>query len=85
MWQFVFLLFFISFCIFAGIMLHDSRTLRSGASFLFMMMCLAVFLFFTLSEYAQCTYGAYRSQKRTLIPLNWKLQVIVSHHVGAGN
>ena len=34
-------------------MLHDSRTLRSGASFLFMMMCLAVFLFFILSEYAE--------------------------------
>lgn len=53
MCQFAFLLFFTSFCIFAGIMLHDSRTLRSGASFLFMMMCMAVFLFFTLSEYAE--------------------------------
>ena len=53
MWQFAFLLFLVSVCIFAGIMLHDSRTLRSGASFLFMMMCLAMFLFFTLSEYAQ--------------------------------
>ena len=40
-------------CIFAAIMLHDSRTLRSGASFLFMMMCLAVLLFFILSEYAE--------------------------------
>ena len=53
MWQAAFLLFFVSFCIFAGIMLHDPRTLRSGASFLFMLMCLAVFLFFTLSEYAE--------------------------------
>ena len=53
MCQFAFLLFSTSFCIFAGIMLHDSRTLRSGASFLFMMVCLAVFLFFTLSEYAE--------------------------------
>ena len=34
-------------------MLHDSRTLRSGVSFLFMMMCLAFFLFFTLSEFAE--------------------------------
>ncbi len=32
-------------------MLHDSRTLRSGVSFLFMMMCLA--FFFTLSEFAE--------------------------------
>lgn len=48
-----FFVFFVSISVFAGIMLHDSRTLRSGASFLFMMMCLAVFLFFTLSEYAE--------------------------------
>ena len=48
-----FFVFFVSICVFAGIMLHESRTLRSGAAFLFMMMCLAVFLFFTLSEYAE--------------------------------
>ena len=48
-----FFVFFVSISVFAGIMLHDSRTLRSGASFLFMMMCLAVFLFFILSEYAE--------------------------------
>lgn len=48
-----FFVFFVSICVFVGIMLHESRTLRSGASFLFMMMCLAVFLFFTLSEYAE--------------------------------
>ena len=53
MWQFAFLIFFISSCIFAGIMLHDSRTLWSGASFLFMMICLAVFLFFTVSQYSE--------------------------------
>lgn len=53
MWQFSFLIFFISFSIFAGIMLHDSRTLWSGVSFLFMMTGLAVFLFFTISEYAK--------------------------------
>lgn len=53
MWQVTFLLFFVSVCIFAGIMLHDSRTLRSGASFLFMMLCLAVFQLFTLYEYAE--------------------------------
>lgn len=52
MWQFALLIFFISFCIFTGIMLHDSRTLWSGASFLFMMICLAVFLFFTVSHYS---------------------------------
>lgn len=53
MWQVAFLLFFVSVCIFAGIMLHDSRTLRSGASLFFMMMCLAVFLLLTLYEYAE--------------------------------
>ena len=53
MWQFAFLIFSISSCIFAGIMLHDSRTLWSGASFLFMMMCLVAFLFFTVSQYTE--------------------------------
>lgn len=50
MWQFAFLIFFISVCIFAGIMLHDSRTLWSGASFLLMMICLSVFLLFVLYQ-----------------------------------
>ncbi len=50
MWQFTFLIFFISVCIFAGIMLHDSRTLWSGASFLIMMVCLSVFLLFVLYQ-----------------------------------
>lgn len=53
MWQFAFLLLVVSLCIFAGIMLHDARTLLSGASLFFMMMCLAVFLLLTLYEYAQ--------------------------------
>ena len=53
MWQFALLIFFISFCIFTVIMLHDSRTLWSGASFLFMMICLAVCLFFTVSHYSE--------------------------------
>lgn len=46
-------IFIISSCIFAGIMLYDSRTLWSGVSFLFMMICLAVFLFFLVSQYAE--------------------------------
>lgn len=53
MWQFTLVIFIISFCIFAGIMLHDSRTLWSGVSFLFMMICLAVFLFFVVSQCAE--------------------------------
>lgn len=53
MWQAALLIFIISSCVFAGIMLHDSRTLWSGGSFLLMLVCLAVFLFFTLSEYAE--------------------------------
>ncbi len=52
MWQFAFFVFFVSVCIFAGIMLHDSRTLWSGASFLIMMMCLAIFLLFVLYKYS---------------------------------
>ena len=50
MWQFAFFLFFVSVCIFAGIMLYDSRTLWSGASFLFMMICLSIFLLFVLYQ-----------------------------------
>ena len=50
MWQFAFFVFFVSVCIFAGIMFHDSRTLWSGASFLIMMMCLAIFLLFVLYQ-----------------------------------
>ncbi len=53
MWQFAFLIFFISVCIFAGIMLNDSRTLWSGVSFLIMMICLAVFLVFVLYQYSE--------------------------------
>jgi len=52
MWQFAFFVFFVSVCIFAGIMLHDSRTLWSGVSFLIMMMCLAIFLLFVLYQYS---------------------------------
>ena len=33
-----------SICIFAWIMIHDPRTLWSGVSFFWMMVCLAVFL-----------------------------------------
>ena len=50
MWQFAIFVFFVSVCIFAGIMLYDSRTLWSGVSFLFMMICLSVFLLFVLYQ-----------------------------------
>ncbi len=53
MWQISFILFLIPFCIFARIMLCDPRTLWSGVSFFWMMTCLAVFLFFILSEYSE--------------------------------
>ena len=53
MWQISFILFLITFCIFARIMLCDPRTLWSGVSFFWMMTCLAVFLFFILSEYSE--------------------------------
>ncbi len=53
MWQFAFFVFFVSVCIFAGIMLHDSRTLWSGASFLIMMMRLAIFSLFALYKFSE--------------------------------
>lgn len=53
MWQFTFFIFFISFCIFAGIMAREPRTLWSGVSFFFMMICLSISLFFILSEYSR--------------------------------
>lgn len=53
MFQFAFFVFFISICIFAGIMLHDSRTLWSGASFLIMVVCLSVFLLLGLYQYSE--------------------------------
>ena len=53
MWQFAFFVFFVSVGIFAGIMLHDSRTLWSGISFLIIMMCLSVFLLFVLYQYSE--------------------------------
>lgn len=53
MWQFAFFVFYVSVGIFAGIMLHDSRTLWSGISFLIIMMCLSVFLLFVLYQYSE--------------------------------
>lgn len=53
MWQFTFFIFFISFCIFAGIMAREPRTLWSGVSFFFMMIYLSISLFFILSEYSR--------------------------------
>ena len=53
MCQFAFLLFFVSVCIFAGIMMHDARTLWSGASFLIMVVCLSVFLLMVLYQYSE--------------------------------
>ena len=53
MWQFTFFIFFILFCIFAGIMAREPRTLWSWVSFFFMMICLSISLFFILSEYSR--------------------------------
>ena len=53
MCQFAFFVFFVSVCIFAGIMLHDPRTLWSGASFLIMVVCLSVFLLLGLYQYSE--------------------------------
>ena len=53
MWQITFFLFAVSFCIFAGVMIHDSRTLWSGISFFWMMVCLAVAMLFLLAGYLE--------------------------------
>ncbi len=51
MWQISFFLVGISLCVFAGIMIHDPRTLWSGVSFFWMMVCLAIAMCFTLMSY----------------------------------
>lgn len=53
MWQISILFFLIPFLIFAGIMAHDPRTLWSGVTFFWMMICLAVSLFLILSHYSE--------------------------------
>lgn len=57
MWQISLIIFLSSFAIFTGIMLFEPRTLKIGVSFFFMMLCLALFSFFLLSEYADCLGG----------------------------
>lgn len=49
--QISFIIFLISFCIFAAIMAWEPRTLWSGFSFFQMMLCLMAFLFFLVSQY----------------------------------
>lgn len=53
MWLISFIIFFIPFCIFAGVMIHDSRTLWSGVSFFWVMICLCVSLFLMFSRYSE--------------------------------
>lgn len=53
MWKILLIIFLISFFIFFAIMLHDARTLWSGFSFFFMMICLALFLLFLLYHYSE--------------------------------
>lgn len=50
MWLFIFLLFFVPFCVFIRIMIHDPRSMWSGSSFFIMMICLAFALFFILTQ-----------------------------------
>lgn len=48
-----FILLLISFLAFAGIMAHDPRTLWSGFLFFWMLVCLAFFSFFLLTQYSE--------------------------------
>lgn len=52
MLQIAFFLLGASICVFAGIMIHDPRTLWSGAVLLWMLLCLAVTMFLLVQEYA---------------------------------
>ncbi len=51
MWQILIVLFGISLCIFAGVMVRDPRTLWSGVAFFWMMVCLAIAMFLVLARY----------------------------------
>ena len=68
MWQILMILFGISFCIFAGVMVRDPRTLWSGVNFFWMMVCLAVTMLFLL---AGCLdwLNAHRALRYLLIAL----------------
>ena len=57
MWQISVFLLGISLCIFLGVMAHDPRTLWSGVSFSWMLICAAVAMFFLLAEYADWLTG----------------------------
>lgn len=52
MWQITFFVFLLSFCIFIRIMVHEPRTLWSGGSFFWMMVCFAIAMFFLLASYS---------------------------------
>lgn len=51
MWRIALFLFLVALCIFVRIMIRDARTLWSGISFFWMMLCLAVLMLCMLSEY----------------------------------
>ena len=51
MWQILIVLFGISLCIFAGVMVREPRTLWSGVAFFWMMVCLAIAMFLVLARY----------------------------------
>ena len=53
MWQISFFIFLVLFCIFTRIMIFEPRTLWCGAAFFWTMVCLAVSIFFVLSQYSQ--------------------------------
>lgn len=52
-----FVLFLISFLSFMGIMVRDPRTLWSGFSFFWMLVCSALFMFFVISQYSDRIAG----------------------------
>lgn len=53
MWLISFIIFFIPFCVFTGVMIHDSRTLWSGVTFFWMLLCLSFSVFLIFSQYSE--------------------------------
>lgn len=68
MWQIAMILFVVSFCFFAGIMVREPRSLWSGVSFFWMMACLGIAMLFVLAR-----YGAWLSSH---IVLTWILIIL---------
>ena len=69
MWQIALILFIISCCFFVGVMVREPRTLRSGISFFWMMVCLAILML--------CFLGVYLEWLASHMVLRWVLILLL--------